>query len=55
MDDEYGTMEQIDRIARQAPDVDLVKLADCGHSPQRDQPQAAIDAIAAFVARLLDV
>lgn len=53
-DDEYGTMNQIERIAAQAADVDLVKLADCRHSPHKDQPDAVIAAVAEFVARLLD-
>ena len=53
-DDEYATMAQIDRIARQANDVDLVKLADCRHSPHKDQPQAVIAASAEFITRLLD-
>jgi pimeloyl-ACP methyl ester carboxylesterase len=53
-DDEYGTMDQIDRIARGAPDVDMVKLADCRHSPHKDQPEAVIDAVAGFVTRILD-
>lgn len=53
-DDEYGTLEQIERIARLAPDVELCKLADCRHSPHKDQAQAVIDATASFVARLLD-
>ena len=53
-DDEYGTMDQIDRIARQATDVELVKLADCRHSPHKDQPEAVIAAAAGFVARVLD-
>ena len=53
-DDEYGTMEQVERIARQARDVDLVRLADCRHSPHRDQPQAVIEAVSAFIARILD-
>lgn len=53
-DDEYGTLEQIERIAAQAADVDLVKLADCRHSPHKDQPEAVIAAVAGFVARLLD-
>ncbi|MBU6437285.1 MAG: alpha/beta hydrolase [Betaproteobacteria bacterium] len=48
--DEYGTMRQIDRIADLAPQARLLKLAACGHSPQRDQPQAVIDAVAAFLA-----
>jgi pimeloyl-ACP methyl ester carboxylesterase len=53
-DDEYGTMDQIERIARGARDVDLVKLADCRHSPHKDQPEAVIEAVAGFVTRILD-
>jgi pimeloyl-ACP methyl ester carboxylesterase len=53
-DDEYATMEQLERIARGASDVDLVKLADCRHSPHKDQPQAVLEATQAFVERLLD-
>jgi len=51
-DDEYGTMEQVERIARLAPDVDLVRLADCRHSPHRDQPDAVLAALARFADRL---
>jgi pimeloyl-ACP methyl ester carboxylesterase len=51
-DDEYGTMEQIDRIARLAPDVDLVKLTDCRHSPYRDQPETVIEATTRFIDRI---
>jgi pimeloyl-ACP methyl ester carboxylesterase len=50
-DDEYGTMAQIEAVAAQAsnsPDVELLKLADCRHSPHRDQTAAVIDAIARF-------
>ena len=53
-DDEYGTMAQIDRIVAQARDVDVVKLADCRHSPHKDQPDAVIEAVGVFVARILD-
>ncbi|OHC67040.1 MAG: alpha/beta hydrolase [Rhodocyclales bacterium RIFCSPLOWO2_02_FULL_63_24] len=55
VDDEYGTMAQIEAIAAQAtaaPDVELLKLADCRHSPHRDQTQAVVDAIVRFVDRL---
>jgi pimeloyl-ACP methyl ester carboxylesterase len=46
-DDQYATMEQLDRIASgvRAP-TRLLKLDRCGHSPQRDQPQAVLEAIA---------
>src|SRR5690349_11829575 len=51
-DDEYGTMEQLEIIAAAVPDAELVKLADCRHSPHRDQPDAVLDAISRFVDRL---
>jgi pimeloyl-ACP methyl ester carboxylesterase len=54
-DDEYGTMDQIERIARQAlksGDVRLLRLEDCRHSPHKDQPQAVIEAITHFIDRL---
>lgn len=47
--DEYATMAQLDRIKQRAPQTELLKLADCGHSPHRDQPQAVIDATAALI------
>ena len=52
-DDEYGTLAQLDRIAgrAQAPVTRLV-LAECGHSPHRDQEAAVLDAIAAFARTL---
>jgi len=46
-DDRYGTMQQLDRIAAGvATPCRLLKLESCGHSPQRDQPQTVIEAIA---------
>ncbi len=51
-EDEYGTFEQIDRIAARAPDVDICKLNECRHSPHRDQPEAVIRATVNFVRRL---
>lgn len=50
-DDEYGTMAQIDNIARQLPATQLLKLALCGHSPHRDQPAAVMEAMLAFMRR----
>lgn len=50
--DEYATMQQIDRIAQGAPDVQLLKLGTCGHSPHRDQPEAVIAAVRRFVERI---
>ena len=48
-DDAYGTMAQIDGIAERVPGTRLLKLPHCGHSPHRDQPQAVIEAVRAFV------
>ncbi|MBE0619735.1 MAG: alpha/beta hydrolase [Burkholderiales bacterium] len=51
-DDEYGTMAQVDAIARQAgAPVEVLKLEQCGHSPQRDQPEKVAEAIVRFVKR----
>jgi len=49
-DDEYGTMAQLESIGNKvkAP-CELVKLAKCGHSPHRDQPEAALAALARFI------
>jgi len=52
-DDEYGTMAQLDAIAKQAGGpVELLRLADCRHSPHRDQPAVVLEAISRFIARL---
>jgi pimeloyl-ACP methyl ester carboxylesterase len=52
-DDEYGTMEQVRRIAAAVPDADVLELADCRHSPHRDQPGAVVEAIVRFVDRVV--
>ena len=49
LDDSYGSMEQIQGIQRRAPQTQLLEIAQCGHSPHRDQPQIVLDAIAAFM------
>jgi len=51
VDDEYGTMLQIDGIAEQLPQAELLKLPDCGHSPHRDQPEAVTDGVLDFFQR----
>ncbi|MEP7070156.1 MAG: alpha/beta hydrolase [Usitatibacter sp.] len=48
VDDEYGTMEQIRRIARRMPDAQTLELARCGHSPHRDQTEVVIAAAVRF-------
>ncbi len=49
LDDEYGTLRQLDEIALAVPAAQQVRLADCGHSPHRDQPQKATEAIVGFL------
>ncbi len=50
VDDEYGTMAQIDAIPRLVPGARTVALERCGHSPHRDQPDALERAVVAFLA-----
>jgi pimeloyl-ACP methyl ester carboxylesterase len=51
IDDEYGTLAQVEAIARGATqaDVELLTLADCRHSPHKDQPDAVIAAVLRFL------
>lgn len=51
VNDEYGTLEQIRSIARRVPQTQLLEIADCRHSPHRDQPEVVIEAIKSFVGR----
>jgi pimeloyl-ACP methyl ester carboxylesterase len=51
-DDEYATMRQIDAIATRVPATRLLKLANCGHSPHRDQPAAVLGAVDHFLSEL---
>lgn len=49
LDDEYGTMRQLDEIALAAPHARQLRLAACGHSPQRDQPGQTAEAVTDFL------
>jgi pimeloyl-ACP methyl ester carboxylesterase len=51
-EDEYGSMAQVDAIARQSGGpVEVLKLEQCGHTPQKDQTEAVVVAITEFVKR----
>jgi hypothetical protein len=51
--DEYGTMAQLDDIARHVRGpCELLKLEECGHAPFRDQADATLAAITGFVDKL---
>lgn len=48
-DDQYGSLKQIETIQHLAPQTRLCVLKQCRHSPQVDQPQATIEAVAGFI------
>jgi pimeloyl-ACP methyl ester carboxylesterase len=51
--DEYGTLAQVDAIARQVSGPAATCILDaCSHAPQKDQTAAVLDAIAKFVTEL---
>jgi len=53
-DDEYGSMAQVDAIARQVSGpVEVLKLEHCAHSPHQDQPKIVAKAIVEFVKRCI--
>lgn len=52
-EDQYGTMAQIEAIRKQSGGwVEVQALQNCQHSPQRDQPEAVLEAIKKFVVRV---
>jgi pimeloyl-ACP methyl ester carboxylesterase len=53
-DDQYGTMLQVEIAKDQCYcPVDATIIAGAGHSPHREAPEATLDAIAEFAARIL--
>ena len=53
LEDQYGTMAQVEAIRRQSGGpVEVMVLEDCRHSPQRDQPEKVIETTQKFVAEL---
>jgi len=53
LDDEYGTLAQVDAIAAQVRGpVDKVLLQNCRHSPHKDRKEDTLEAIARFVLRM---
>jgi pimeloyl-ACP methyl ester carboxylesterase len=47
--DAYGSLQQINDIQPQGR-IQRVVLEDCGHTPHRDQPAQALDAVVDFLA-----
>jgi pimeloyl-ACP methyl ester carboxylesterase len=48
LDDEYGTLDQLDRIQAVLPRTQRLELEACGHSPHRDHPERVIQACLTF-------
>ncbi|MEY2685380.1 MAG: hypothetical protein RJA09_2524 [Pseudomonadota bacterium] len=51
-DDAYGTLAQLDAIGAAAPHAQQRVLANCGHSPHRDQTDTLTSALQAWLAPL---
>jgi pimeloyl-ACP methyl ester carboxylesterase len=49
LDDQYGTMEQLDRLNRLTPRVTQARLAQCRHSPHQDQRASVIEQCRSFI------
>ena len=49
--DEYGSMAQLRAIQQAAGDVEVMCLANCRHSPHRDQPEQVLEALARWMER----
>ncbi len=49
LDDEYGTLRQIQGIKQRLAQTELLSLPACGHSPHRDQPEKVIKAVTQFI------
>ena len=51
LDDEYGTLAQLDAIEAAVPQAQRLELPRCGHNPMRDQLDALLRACVAWLAR----
>lgn len=52
LDDPYGTLRQIEEIGPSQGPLTLETLAQCGHAPQRDQPERTTGSIVRFLQSL---
>jgi pimeloyl-ACP methyl ester carboxylesterase len=49
LQDEYGTLDQLARISRQATRVQTLELPNCRHAPHRDQGDAVLSRVKAWL------
>ena len=55
LDDQYGTLAQLEAIESQIPvPVERLHLANCRHSPHRDQPAQVLEAVGNFVSKMAE-
>lgn len=47
--DEYGTLEQIESIARSVDTAAMLTIPESRHSPHRDRPEAVLEAVVSFL------
>lgn len=52
LDDEYGTLAQLDEIQAAVPHARRLELPACGHSPHRDQPERLTAELAGWLRAL---
>ena len=52
VDDEYGSLEQIQGIKRIASQTELCIIERCRHSPHKDQPEEVIQATGRFIKKI---
>ena len=52
--DEYATSLQADALRPLAPEMQLMRLRDSGHTPHREQPEVVLERIAAFLEAIPD-
>ena len=50
--DEYGTPAQVQTIGSRVPGAEVVMLADCKHSPHRDQREKTLEVMTDFVKKI---
>lgn len=48
-EDEYGTLEQIERVVLRAPHARRKILENCGHAPHWDQSEVLLEAVSEFL------
>jgi len=49
VDDEYGSLSQLEAIKQAVPSALVVELMQCGHSPHRDQPDRLLAEVQSFL------